>query len=125
MNTNHARKWSYSSTVTKPKTDSKVVVKKVRKQGWITKGEKILYAFIGICLIVSAYYIVSFASANDTLNRDIQSLEKEIQEQQIINDTLSYEKKELSHPDRITRIAKEHGLKIQDAEVKQAQAYNN
>lgn len=125
MNTNHARKWDYSKTVSTPERDQHVLVKRVRKQGWITKGEKILYALIGTGLVIAAFYIVSFASTNDTLNREIQSMENKVQEQEMINDMLAYEKKELSKPERIIRIARENGLKIQDSEVKQAKAVNS
>lgn len=124
MNTNHAKKWDHSSTVTMPKRNEQVKVK-VRKQGWITKGEKILYALVGSGLIAAAFFIVSNASANDTLNREIQSLENTIQEQQIVNESLLFEKKELSKPERITKIARKNGLKIPETEVRQAQTYNS
>jgi|SRR5690625_2703585 len=124
MNSNHARQWHSSSSVAAPVKDKQVIVK-VRKQGWITKGEKILYFLVGVGLIAAAFYIVSFASANDSLNREIQSLENQIQEQQIINATLASEKKELSDPDRIIKFAKENGLKVQNTELKQAKAYNS
>ncbi len=125
MNTNHARKWDYASTVTRAQPKRQVYVKKVHKQGWITKGEKILYLIVGICLIMACYFIVSYASANDTLNRELQSLENEIQEQEMINETLVYKRAELIDPARIIEIAKENGLKIQDAELKQVQAYHD
>jgi len=123
MNTNHARKWDYS-TVATPNEKRKVAVR-VHKQGWITKGEKILYALLGIGLIAVSLYIVSYTSTTDTLNRDIQSLETKIQDQQIKIEALTFEKKELSQPERIIRIARDNGLKIPETEVKQAQAMNN
>lgn len=124
LNTNHARKWDDASTVASPNRKQQVTVK-VRKQGWITRGEKLLYTLIGIGLIMASFYIVSYASTNDTLNREIQSLEEKIEEQQIKNGLLASEKKELSKPERIIKIARENGLKIQDAEIKQAQAIKN
>lgn len=122
MQTNHARKWEvpYTSHV-----QSKEKQLKVRKTGWITKGEKILYTFTGVCLIVAALYIVSFSSITDSINRDIQSLEQQIQAQKVENESLFFEKKELSRPERITRIAKENGLTIQNAEVRQASSFGN
>jgi len=123
MQTNHARKWDYSSTVHRPSRENQVKVK-VHKQGWITKGEKILYTIVGVMLLVATYVIVSFASTTDALNRDIQSLEQEISDQQVANEDLLIKVEALSEPARITRIAKENGFTI-SSEVKQAQGYNN
>lgn len=123
MNTNHARKWDQHAAHTEVK-EKKVIVK-VHKQGWVTKGEKILYALVGSFLILAGFFIVSFSSSTDQINREVQSLEKTVQNQKVENEGLMFEIKELSRPERITKIAKENGLKIEDAEVKQAHAINN
>ncbi|GGB45113.1 cell division protein FtsL [Virgibacillus dakarensis] len=122
MSANHAHKWEQSYQTNKPKEKQ---VRVVRKTSWITKGEKILYSIIGVCLIAAGIYMVSFSSSTDSLNRDLQSLERTVKQQEVVNEGYRYEKKELSRPERITSIAKKHGLKIQDAEVKQASALNN
>ncbi len=75
-------------------------------------------------MIAVSIYVVSFASSTDTLNRKVESLEQTVKQQEVTNEGLLYEKKQLSRPERITRIAKENGLKIQDAQVKQASVYN-
>ncbi|WP_047984560.1 cell division protein FtsL [Ornithinibacillus californiensis] len=121
MAANHARSWEQSYTSYQPQVEKKVV--KVKKS-WITKGEKMLYSFVMISLIIAGGFIVSYSSSVDTLNRDIQSLEQSIANQQIVNEGLVFEIKELSRPERITQYAKENGLTIQAAEVKQANAYN-
>ncbi len=123
MSANHARDWQQSYTQ-QPAKEKQVVVK-VRKKSWITKGEKVLYSIVGACLISAGIYTVSFASATDTLNRELQTLESQVQAQKVTNEGLIFEIKELSRPERITKIAKDNGLKIQDAEVKKAHAYNN
>lgn len=123
MNTNYARKWESMSAIPRPHVEEKVKVK-VRTKGWITRGEKIIYSFIIASIIAVALYIVSFASANDSLNREIQAMETKIAEQQLENEALLYEKKELSKPERIIKIAKENGLKV-DTKVKSAQAIQN
>lgn len=69
--------------------------------------------------------MVSFSSATDSLNRELIALEQTVKHQKVTNEGLVFEKKELSRPERILKIAKEKGLKIQDADVKQAQALNN
>ncbi|GAB3793539.1 cell division protein FtsL [Virgibacillus kimchii] len=107
-----------------PKREQKVTVK-VRKQGWLTKGEKIIYSLVGICIIAAGGFIVSFSSSTDSLNRDLQQLEQTVQNQQVINESLLFEVKELERPERITKIARENGLKIQDTKIKQAQSVNN
>ncbi|SHF49364.1 cell division protein FtsL [Ornithinibacillus halophilus] len=122
MAANHARTWqeTYSTnTQTKPK---KVVV---HKKSWITKGEKVIYSLIGICLIVAIGYIVSFSSSTDALNRDLQNLQQEVEVQSVKNEGLVFQIKDLSRPERITKIAEENGLKIQDTEVRQANAYKH
>lgn len=124
MNTNHARKWAYSSTTATPEKKQQVTVK-VRKQGWITKGEKALYSIIGVAMILACAFVVSYASSTYALNKELQSLEKTVQVQQEANAILSFEVERLSLPERITRIAKDNGFKIQGAEIKHAQGYNN
>lgn len=124
MNANHARKWDYSY---QPQTQApkEKQVKVVRKTSWITKGEKVLYAAAIFILLAMGIYMVSFSSSTDSLNRDVQSLENKVQQKEVSNEELTYEMKELSRPERITSIAKKHGLKIQDAEVKHASALND
>lgn len=124
MSANHARSWeqSYASLASKEK---KQVAMHVRKTSWITTGEKILYSVIGLCLIAVSIYVISFASNTDTINRELQSLEQTVQKQEVKNEGLLYEKKQLKRPERITRIAKENGLEIQKANVKQVTAFNN
>lgn len=121
MNGNQARSWQH---LPQQEPDTKVKVK-VRKRGWVTKGEKILYTLFSVGFLVAGIYIVSFSAATDSMNRDVQSLETVVQDQKAINETLQFEKKELSRPERITKIAKEHGLKVQDADVKRAQSVTN
>ncbi|WP_163530400.1 cell division protein FtsL [Halobacillus ihumii] len=93
---------------------------KVHKKQWISTGEKFLYsAFTGV-VVAASIFMVNFTSSTDTLNRNIQQLEQEVEQQAAHNETLAYQVKELSNPDRILEIAKEHGLDIQNAKVKQA-----
>lgn len=113
------RAWQQTAPSYRPEDQTKVKVK-VRKSGWITKGEKLLYSIAGVYLVSMGIYVVSFSSSTDTLNRELQQLENKVQTQQVNNEGLSFEVSELSRPERITKIAKENGLKIQDAKVKQA-----
>ncbi|MGM8211842.1 cell division protein FtsL [Virgibacillus sp. W0430] len=124
MNTSQARDWQQGVHATTPQRKKQVTIK-VHKQSWITKGEKALYSIVAFCLIIAGAYIVFYSSSTDTLNRELQSLEHSVQNQQLKNEGLLFQVKELSRPERITKTAKENGLKIQDAQVKQANALNN
>lgn len=122
MNTNHARNWEQKTFDRAPQEKKQV---KVQKQSWVTKGEKMLYLLFSILFLTAGFFIVMYSSSTDALNRDLQSLEQSVHKQEVVNDGLLFEIKELSTPERITEIAKEKGLKIQDGEIKHAQAVNN
>src|SRR5699024_12306394 len=116
MNTNNARQWQQYSAQTQRDNQRKVVVK-VRSKNWLTKGEKVIYAFLATALVGIGIFIVSYASSVDTLDRDVQSLEQDIQKQTAQNDELPGEVGELSKSERITSMAAENGLKIQAGKV--------
>src|SRR5699024_10315374 len=80
--------WQQSGPAYKPEEQNKVKVK-VRKSSWITKGEKLLYSIAGICLVSVGIYVVSFSSSTDSLNRELQQLENEVQTQQVKNEGLT------------------------------------
>lgn len=125
MSAEQLRSWRQYNPHPRPNQENNVKVKVHRKTGWITKGEKIIYSTVFLLLISFGILIVTYSSSTDSLNRDLQTLEQTVKAQQIKNEGLLFEKKELSRPERIISIAKEKGLKIQDAEVKQAQVLSN
>ncbi|MBM7540472.1 cell division protein FtsL [Amphibacillus cookii] len=122
MSLNEARQY-YAATPqrrrrSEPSQQPKKLVKiKSRK---ITTGEKFLAALFGIVVSVVMIYIVSFSANLDSLNRDLQRLEQEVNEQQTVNANLDYQVMEYSNPERILNIAKENGLNIQNTKIKQA-----
>lgn len=120
MNTNQARNWHQHTRPTPSEKQQKKIVVKVRNKSWLTKGEKVIYGFLSILILVGGTYIVNFSSTTDKLNRDVQTMEEKVQQQKMENEGLVYEVRELSKPERITKIAKESGLKIQDTKVKRA-----
>ncbi|QTM99330.1 cell division protein FtsL [Sediminibacillus dalangtanensis] len=111
--------WQETGRQTVPDTKKQVKVK-VQKKKWITTGEKFIYTIFSALLVGALYFSVSLSSSTDALNREVQQLEQQVERQQEINQNLEYKAKDLSNPDRILRIAKENGLKIQNTEVKQA-----
>lgn len=124
MQTNQARNWQQNYEVQETTQHEKQIFIKVKKVGWITKGEKVLFALICLLLICAAYYVISFASTTYNLNKDVQTLENSINQQLVVNDGLVFEVKELSKPERIIQIAKVNGLKTQNTKVKQATPSN-
>lgn len=120
---NRAQQWR--TEVTSPSTEpKKKIVVKVKRRGWVTRGEKIIYSFFAVGLIFACLYIVSYASKLDTLNREVQQLEQQVHNQKLENEALYFEVSELSSPERIIQIARENGLKVQDVKVKRATAVN-
>jgi len=127
MNTSEARSWQQAipernreiNRHPEPKKQVKVHVHK----RWITPGEKFLYVMFALITATALIYVVSFSSQVDTLNRNIQSLESNISQQETTNANLSYQVQEYSNPDRILRIAKENGLKIQNTKVIQTTSF--
>ncbi|GGC80590.1 cell division protein FtsL [Thalassobacillus devorans] len=103
----------------------KQVKVKVQKKRWISRGEKFLYTAVSGIVLTASVFMVQFSSTTDALNRDVQKLEQHVKVQKAENESLQYEVKELSNPDRILKIAKENGLNIQNAQVKQASTIGN
>ena len=106
-----------------PNHEQKVKTK-THKQ-WITTGEKIIYSFFSVMIVVALIFVVGFSSNTDALNREVQQLEQNVKQQQLNNENLQIKVKEYSNPDRILQIAKDNGLKIQNTQVKQATSLVN
>lgn len=64
--------------------------------------------------------MVMFSTSVNSLNRDIQQLDSNIETIQSQNVSLHAEVQELSNPTRILTIAEKHGLDIKNSNVKQA-----
>ncbi|MEQ6375232.1 cell division protein FtsL [Bacillaceae bacterium S4-13-58] len=97
----------------------------VGSRKWISTGEKWLYSLFAIMMIVSSIVVVTYSASIDSTNRQIHSLEGDIQDLKLQSQSLELEVKELSKPDRILEIAKNAGMDIRYAEVKQAKTLNN
>ncbi|TGB05011.1 cell division protein FtsL [Halobacillus salinus] len=123
MSVEHARR--EQQPLQQPNKQKQVKVKVHKKKQWISTGEKFLYSIATAAVVASSLFLVQFSSSTDALNRDIRSLEQNISSQEAKNENLAYQVKELSNPDRILQIAKENGLDIQNAQVKQAGTIGN
>ncbi|SIS37945.1 cell division protein FtsL [Salimicrobium flavidum] len=105
---------------TERQPERKQVKVKVAKKKWISTGEKYLYSIVSGAVLCACAYVISFSSATDSLNRDIETLEGNLEQQQSVNSSLSYDVEQLKNPERILDVAKKHGLDIQQSQVKQA-----
>lgn len=102
------------------KTDQQRVPIKIRKS-WLTPGEKIIgVAFAGL-VCFGAVHLISNQAKIYEVNKEIQSIETKVMEQQKVNNDLHAQVKELSSYDRIFKKAKEMGLIINENNVKVVQ----
>ncbi|WP_062323703.1 cell division protein FtsL [Halolactibacillus sp. JCM 19043] len=98
----------------------KVVVRSKR----LTSGEYILMGLYALGFCLALFFVIHMSAEIDGINRNIESVKTEMTEQQMVNENLAYQKMELSNPERILAVAKEHGLDIQNTKVKQASKVN-
>ncbi|MFC4387308.1 cell division protein FtsL [Gracilibacillus marinus] len=122
MSANQARNlYTNEEMYQSPQKRNKVVKKQVvKRNSWITRGEKLMYSIFATMLIVVCAYLVYFNSSLDQINRETQKLDTQIAQQETKIKNYTYEKKELSQPERIINFAKEHGLELKNSKVKQA-----
>lgn len=128
MNSSEAKNWKStqsSQNQSRPHLNPEKVKVKVTHSHKITRGEKYLYILFSLFIVLASLYVVSYSQTTDTMNRELQSFEEKVIDQQFINEGLSFEVKELSQPDRITDIAIKNGLKIQDTEIKRVNTVND
>ncbi|WP_018932774.1 MULTISPECIES: cell division protein FtsL [Gracilibacillus] len=121
MSSQHARAYYTHDQVREQVQQPNVVRKKVKVQKrWVTRGEKMMYAIFAVIFLSISAYLVSYSSSLDQLNREVESLNTQIQQQTVHNKNLAFKQKELSQPERIIENAKKHGLEVQNTQVKRA-----
>ncbi|NMD69403.1 cell division protein FtsL [Bacillus sp. DNRA2] len=87
----------------------------VERKVLFSPGEKILALLFGACICIGSVQIVSNAAEIYKVNKGIQDVEAQIQEQQKVNGDLTVQVAELSTYERIWSIAtKELGLQLND-----------
>ncbi|RHW36504.1 cell division protein FtsL [Neobacillus notoginsengisoli] len=100
------------------------VTKPERKRAlWhqVTPGEKLIWVLFAALLCFGAVQIVTAQSAIYKVNKDIQEVKTSINDQERVNADLKVQVKELSKYDRIMLKAKEHGLNLNENNVKVVQ----
>ena len=97
---------------------AQTTVRTVGKFSKVTLGEKLLGAVLIAFVCFIAVKIISAQAAIYEVNKDIQDVQKTVQEQKKINDDLDVQVKELSRHDRIWNKAKSLGLNLNENNVK-------
>ncbi|WP_042356342.1 cell division protein FtsL [Bacillus rubiinfantis] len=88
------------------------------KKSWLTPGEKIIgVAFAGL-VCFGAVHLISNQAKIYEMNKDIQTVESHIREQEKVNSELQMQVKDLSRYERIYQEAKKMGLELNNNNVK-------
>lgn len=91
------------------------------KKSWLTPGEKIIgVAFAGL-MCFGAVHLISNQAKIYEVNKDIQTVQTKVDEQQKVNRDLQDQVSELSSYERIFEKAKKMGLLINENDVKVVQ----
>ncbi|WP_040204846.1 cell division protein FtsL [Neobacillus jeddahensis] len=88
------------------------------KKSWLTPGEKIIGVVFAGFVCFGAVHLISNQSRIYEVNKDIQTMETKIDEQQKVNGDLKVQVSELSSYDRIFEKAKKMGLFVDENKVK-------
>lgn len=92
------------------------------KSSMFTKGEKFLFGLFAIVFCALSVKIVTAQASIYEVNRDIQVIEFNMNEQLKVQEDLQVKIKELSEYDRVLKAAKEQGLKMNENNVKVVQS---
>lgn len=97
---------------------TKKVKRRIRKAR-ITRGEKWLIAFLLIATLILSIFVVTNYANIYAKDQEIIQLERQIAQQQKINESLQMKVAELSAPERIMYFAKEElGMSLDDEKVR-------
>jgi cell division protein FtsL len=91
------------------------------KKSWLTPGEKIIgVVFAGVVCFGAAHLLNNQAKIYD-VNKEIQTVDAKVKEQQKVNSDLQVQVSELSTYERIYEKAKQMGLILNENNVKVVQ----
>ncbi|WP_210363726.1 cell division protein FtsL [Bacillus sp. REN3] len=90
----------------------------VRKMSWLTPGEKVLIFAFGAMVCFGGTFLVSKQAAIYEVNKEIQVMEGDIQEQQKVINDLEVQVSELSTYERIKKVTEKLGLTLNENNVK-------
>lgn len=92
--------------------------KQVFKRGKITLGEKVLISLAIAIVLILAFRIISVQAQMYSINEATQKQETKVNAKEKQTDDLSIEVKTLSRYERVYKLAKEKGLKLNGENVK-------
>lgn len=90
----------------------------VKRNSILTPGEKVLIFAFGAMVCFGATFMVSKQAAIYEVNKEIQIIEGDIQEQQKVNSDLEVQVSELSTYERIKKVTEKLGLTLNEDNVK-------
>ncbi|WP_423409954.1 cell division protein FtsL [Heyndrickxia sp. MSNUG] len=89
-----------------------------KRNSILTPGEKIMMFVFGVMVCFGATFMVSKQAAIYEVNKDIQVIEGNIEEQQKVNSDLEVQVSELSTYERIKKVTEKLGLTLNEDNVK-------
>lgn len=114
---NLAKKY-FQQEVVQPQTKPDYRPSTNKKRLKITKGEKYIYLLFGIICFCLSYVIITNQTSIYKVNREIEAVNVKIDEQLRETEDLQSQVNVLLEYDRVLKVAKEKGLKLQNNNVK-------
>lgn len=85
-------------------------MKKNKRKRFLSSVERGMYKFLLVVTVMLVVLIVFSETALARKNIDVQKLDKEVKEQQKVNDSLKMKIDEMTSLDNINKISSEYGL---------------
>ena len=85
-------------------------MKKNKRKMFLSSVERGMYKFLLVVTVMLVVLIVFSETALARKNIDVQKLDKEVKEQQKVNDSLKMKIDEMTSLDNINKISSEYGL---------------
>lgn len=119
MNDNLARQWNTQPEIQPQQqpTPKKQPVHKPSRKG-LTRLEVSLITFFGIILFALLVANIALVMQVSTTSRSVQDTLRQTEETQIANENLEQNVQELSRYDRVHQIAEEHGLEVNEENIR-------
>lgn len=88
-----------------------------RKVRWVL-GEKLLVSFFAVAFFVMSVMNVTLGIEVNTVNRDLQDVNRTISETSVVNENLEQKVQELSRYDRVYDVAEKNNLQMHEQNVR-------
>ncbi|EXJ22860.1 hypothetical protein ADIAL_1711 [Alkalibacterium sp. AK22] len=120
MNDNLARQISSQQPLDQPQIqqEPQKVHRPTPKPKGLTRLEGAVISLFGMVAFVLAVGHIALSMQVSTLNRSIQDLESQAVITQVQNENFEQEVQELSRYDRVYSIAREHGLEMNEEQIR-------